>query len=83
MMQNGKWFSCVLGNISVGVSDRNHRGVHLLTQFLKVHDKVLKTKLRLHVDEDDPIIRAFPHFSYHVGSSLKMALSWIVKPDLK
>ena len=47
-------------------------------QILKVHDKVLKTELRLHVDEDDPITRNLSSFLFYDN-----IFSQIVKQDLK
>ena len=64
MMQNGKWFWRVLGK-TFCVIRWKLLGVSFLGQILKVHDKVLKTELRLHVDEDDPITRNFSSFLFY------------------
>ena len=77
MMQNGKWFWRVLGK-TFCVIRWKLLGVSFLGQILKVHDKVLKTELRLHVDQDDPITRNLSSFLFYDN-----IFSQIVKQDLK
>ena len=76
-MQNGKWFWRVLGK-TFCVIRWKLLGVSFLGQILKVHDKVLKTELRLHVDQDDPITRNLSSFLFYDN-----IFSQIIKQDLK